>query len=99
MVQNMCFENVYSGRDVRYIVAPQGVQTESIWPEGRNALRGAVQQPRPWFPAAFEYVVQRCLSETKLRKYRQDPRRFFMDSRHALVRALALIAPHEAPHT
>jgi FMN phosphatase YigB (HAD superfamily) len=96
MVRNLCFENVYSGRDVRYIVAPKGVETESIWLEARDAQRGAVQERRPWFPVAFEYVMQRCLSETKLRKYRQDPRRFFTDSRHALVRLLATIAPQEA---
>jgi hypothetical protein len=96
MMQGLCFENVYSGRDVRYVVAPKGTDSESIWLEGRDAVRGHSGEPRVWFHVLLERAVKRCISEGKLRKYRQDPRQFFLDSRHSLVRALALIAPHEA---
>jgi FMN phosphatase YigB (HAD superfamily) len=96
MMEGLCFENVYSGRDERYILAPAGVDTESIWLEGRDASRGTTGNSRPWFHTVFEHAVRRCTSEVKLRKYRQDPRRFFLESRHSLVRALAVIAPREA---
>jgi hypothetical protein len=98
MMEGLCFENVYSGRDVRYIVAPKEVEAESMWLEGRDVLRGPAREAGSWFQVAFERAVRRCISDVKLRKYRRDPRRFFLESRYAVVRALAIIAPREASH-
>lgn len=96
MLQGLCFENVYSGRDVRYVVAPKNSDSESIWLEGRDAVRDQSGRRQAWYHVLLEHAVNRCISGVKLRKYRQDPRKFFLDSRHASIRALALIAPHEA---
>jgi len=88
MMDGVAFENVYSGRDVRYILAPAGSKAESLWKEGRMVLdkHAAFQGPfvSPW----LDWVVKKYCSDVKWLKYKSNPAKFFTDSKKASVRWL-----------
>lgn len=88
------FENIYSGRDARYVINPDavnGVPSESIWVEGARAVADKKQPTAPTWALNAATVSNRLglLSDRKLRKLQRDPESFFRDSKRPWVRGLA----------
>jgi hypothetical protein len=91
MVEGVSFENVYSGRDVRYILAPKGKTTESLWLEAKAVVAEGEHSGEQ--PGLLVRIADRAIallaSPNKHYKFQQDPKRFFEDSRHGVVRWFA----------
>ena len=92
--EDVVFENVYSGRDLRYIVATNpGAHSSSVrepvWREGAEALgRTDLQSSAPPRFVRLFGLANRVglLSDRKLRKLHRDPKRFFADSKLRFMR-------------
>jgi hypothetical protein len=87
------FENVYSGRDERHVIHPEGPtrgHAGSIWQEGAHALSGTRKSVAPAWAVTAATLSNRLglLSDGKLRKLQRDPERFFSDSKRPWIRGL-----------
>lgn len=88
MFEGVAFENVYSGRDARFILAPERSGEESVWREGDALLqRWRFSQQRQPYPLT-SWLVKRCCPEAKWIKFKKNPERFFAESKLAPVRFL-----------
>jgi hypothetical protein len=88
MLEGVAFENVYSGRDVRYILAPVHATQESVWKEARTVLSQHARVQGPFVHPVLDWLVRRTVSERKWFKYRTTPHAFFAESKRAPVRWL-----------
>lgn len=99
MFRGIKFENVYSGRDVRYLIEPDDRDAEesvsrSIWREGaRVLLQEKLSQQRSgaglsWRQRLLREVIRRTSSPRKYEKFLKSPEAFFADSNKPLVRLL-----------
>ncbi|MBO9479409.1 hypothetical protein J7382_17830 [Shimia sp. R11_0] len=82
------FENKYSARDIRWIIAPEGDDSApSLWVEGGEAIRKPLP-PRASSAISIpvEFITPFIRSERLNRKLRRDPEAFFADSKKPLVR-------------
>jgi len=92
MFEGICFENVYSARDSKYIIKKDCDVESAVWKEGQNIINQG-RDDRNKLVIAINLA---CLSANKLgilddkkyRKFKNDPNMFFKDSKFSILRRL-----------
>lgn len=93
MLEGVAFENVYSGRDLRFILAAAGSDEESLWKQGEALLARRIREHGSVVHPVLDWLVRRTCSERKWLKYRSTPQLFFAQSKRAPVRWLGRFVP------
>jgi len=94
LFEGIGFENRFSARDLRWIIPPAlEKSTEGYWNEGTKVLRseddGFIPANRAINKAIFWAARRLTKNERKLTKLERDPRRFFEESKFAVLRPVA----------
>lgn len=93
LFEGIVFENVYSGRKVRHVLAPgrsQDAVAGSIWQKGAEVVCSKqVVSNGNTVKRLARWTLRHFVSERKLRKFDQDPRQFWLDAKFVPLRRLA----------
>lgn len=98
--KGVCFENAYSGRDVRWVIPETLTESTGIWTEGSEVCFGSDSEALSSDYNTLKYSVMRTLvsmfaSKKKLRKFEKNPDKFFDDIRNPRIRMVSKLVVGE----
>lgn len=93
LFEGICFENIYSARDSKYICLKQNNSQEVVWKQAQQVIN-EYHSPVGIFPEVLKVAFKTAhkiglLNSAKYQKFQVNPSMFFKDSKYSVLRKIS----------